>query len=222
VKALNVLTIALSLNALVFGTAHALPFQNGSFEIGPNPGPGFVTLWGGNTAITGWQVIGRNIDYVSNTYWSAAHGSRSLDLNGFLGGAGIRQTFDTIAGTQYHVQFAMAGNPESQFPPARGLRVTVDSTSSIYSFPVAGAGHSNFNMGWLDHNFHFTALGASSTLEFYSLTPLCCWGPALDNVRVTALGGPSNSLPAPGVAVLLSSGLAGLGAWRWRTRRRPV
>lgn len=38
------------------------PFQNGSFELGPDPG-GYLTLSPGSGDITGWDVIGGGIDY---------------------------------------------------------------------------------------------------------------------------------------------------------------
>ena len=80
---------------------------NGSFEIGPDPDP-YLPLDPGSTAITGWTITRDQIDYVA--YWVDADGERSLDLNGSLGVGGIAQTFSTIAGQQYLVSFALAGN----------------------------------------------------------------------------------------------------------------
>jgi hypothetical protein len=90
------------------GFAFAAPFTNGSFELGPNPGS-FITLGAGNTQIAGWLVSAGNIDYIGSL-WQHADGSRSLDMNGSTAGA-VSQTFDTNAGAQYEVRFAMAGNP---------------------------------------------------------------------------------------------------------------
>src|SRR5262249_15845908 len=51
---------------------------NGSFEEGPDPGPGrFLTLNEGSTEIRGWVVTRGQIDY-NGTYWEAADGQRSL------------------------------------------------------------------------------------------------------------------------------------------------
>jgi choice-of-anchor C domain-containing protein len=92
--------------------AEAGPFTNGSFELASvNPGAGFATLAAGSTQITGWEVFGSTIDYIG-TFWEAADGNRSVDLNGNAGPAGIRQTFDTLVGATYRVEFAMAGNPD--------------------------------------------------------------------------------------------------------------
>ena len=71
----------------------AEPFQNGSFEDGPEISGSLVTLYDGNEEITGWKVSSGSIDLIG-TYWKASDGERSLDLNGAGPGA-ISQTFDT-------------------------------------------------------------------------------------------------------------------------------
>ncbi|MBI4578730.1 MAG: DUF642 domain-containing protein, partial [Planctomycetes bacterium] len=77
-------------------------FVNGSFENGPSPGVN-LPLSGGSTAINGWVVTRAGIDYVGS-YWSASHGTRSLDLEGATAAqGGIRQTIPTIPGKEYLV-----------------------------------------------------------------------------------------------------------------------
>src|SRR5437867_11795365 len=74
---------------------------NGSFESASiNPGASFITLNAGDTAITGWTVIGANIDYIG-AYWNASNGTRSLDLDGYGAAGGVQQTFRTTPGSQY-------------------------------------------------------------------------------------------------------------------------
>src|SRR5262249_55429807 len=85
---------------------------NGSFEEGPDPqGNAFVTLQKGSTDIKGWEVTRGDIDHIS-TYWPAAEGNRSLDMNG-IGPGGIAQTFKTVKGRKYRVTFSMAANPDA-------------------------------------------------------------------------------------------------------------
>ena len=111
--------------------AAAAPFTNGSFELGSvNPGGGWITLSSGNPAITGWEIFDGTIDYIG-TYWQAADGSRSLDLNGSDGPAGVRQTFDTIGGATYQVSFALAGNPDGA-PFTKSVQVTSGGVSQLY------------------------------------------------------------------------------------------
>src|SRR3984957_5249659 len=65
--------------------------QNGSFETGNyvDGGSGFDTLFAGSTDMTGWTVTAGSVDWIS-TYWVAADGSRSLDMNGDSPG-GVRR-----------------------------------------------------------------------------------------------------------------------------------
>lgn len=189
------------------GPAAAAPFTNGSFELGSvNPGSGWNTLASGNPAITGWEIFDGTIDYIG-TYWQAANGSRSVDLNGNDGAAGIRQTFDTIGGATYQVSFALAANPDGA-PLTKSVQVTSGSASQLFAFTVL-PGTSRTDMGWVYHSLLFTAAGGSTTLSFLSDTASVFFGPAIDDVSVTAV-------PEPATLSLLALGLAA-GA---RARRR--
>jgi choice-of-anchor C domain-containing protein len=168
--------------------AFAAPFQNGSFEIGTDPGGSFITLANGdNTNITGWTVIRGSIDYIGG-YWQPAQGARSLDLIGDQFVGGVQQTFDTVPGATYSVSFAMAGNPAGG-PTIRPLAVTVAGTTNNFTFDITGATLSNMN--WTPHQFTFVATGTSETIQFVSdLTgdpSGCCYGAALDNVQIVGL-----------------------------------
>ena len=122
----------------------------------------------------GWIVTGSSIDYI-NYYWVASNGSKSLDLNGSNAG-GVTQTFDTIAGKSYQVNFDLAGNPGGE-PTVKTLAVTAPNFSQNYSFDVTGHGVSS--MGWTTKSFIFTASGSSSTLGFTSTTSNSGSGPAI-------------------------------------------
>ncbi|GBL15644.1 hypothetical protein MTo_02959 [Microcystis aeruginosa NIES-1211] len=157
---------------------------NGSFEIGPDPS-GYLPLNPGSTAITGWTVTRDQIDYTA--YWVDADGDRSLDLNGSPGVGGIAQTFSTIAGQQYLVSFALAGNTYSG-TPIRQLGVSAAGQSEVFSFDTTG--FSDDNMGWVNKTWVFTATASTTTLEFYSLSiepENAAFGPALDNISVISL-----------------------------------
>ena len=195
---------------LAAAPARAALFTNGSFESGPAPGS-FVTLYGGNTGIAGWTVGNVSIDYIGS-YWQAADGSRSIDLNG-LGVGSVSQQFDTVEGQAYRVSFSMAGNPDN-LPYEKILTASAGSVSGLdFSFNTSSAGATRADMKWTQYFFNFVALGSSTTLTFASAIG-GNYGPALDDVEVSAV-------PLPGTLALMGSGLLGLiltGARR-RSRR---
>ncbi len=194
----------------VADSAGAAAFTNGSFESGVNPGSGFVTLGNGSTGITSWVVGGDSIDYIGG-YWNAEDGARSVDLSGNANGS-VSQTFDTLAGQTYLVNFWLAGNPDGG--PAAKLAITSADGAQQQSniFTVTGS-DSRTNMNWAAYTYQFTAATNSTTLSFASATNTA-YGPALDNVSVSAI-------PEPASWALMIAGFGGLGA-ALRQRRGRV
>jgi len=158
--------------------------QNGSFEVGPNPG--LFSLWcPSSTAVTGWTVTRDCIHYCSSALWQTVAGVRSIDLDGLQGDSGgVAQTLATTPGARYQVQFRLAGNPNSG-PALKRLVVAAAGTQAEFTFNING--RSDAAMGWSDQRWTFTATGTTTTLEFYSITVPSGWGPVIDDVRVTPL-----------------------------------
>lgn len=195
---------------LLAGPALAGPvaLTNGSFENTNNTyvdcgcyGGGFETLdpapSSTATAIPGWTVTSGSVDWISY-YWSAEDGSYSLDMNGTATtdnpdtAGSIQQTFATVTGGTYMVQFWLAGNPDGG-PAVKTLYVqATGGPSKPYSFDTAtgynGGPTSNTHMGWVQEGYSFTATSTSTTLTF-SADPsnMTNNGPALDNVTVTGI-----------------------------------
>ena len=180
------------------GTAEATNLiNNGSFEIGINPGATFIRLNQVSTGIDNWTITGPgpNIDYIGNL-WEASDGRRSIDLDGQIGSAGgIQQTFNTTIGQEYLVTFDLAGNP-FRGPQIKQMRVEAAGQFSDFTFDITGK--SVNNMGWTSESWNFTANELQTTLQFTSLTG-SGWGPALDNVNV---------VPVPEPLTILGSGTA--------------
>jgi len=177
---------------LSFATlAVAAPFGNGSFESGTNPGSYTPLNTGDNSSITGWLVggaPGNGIDYIGSL-WQPSDGSRSIDLNGTnlntnSSVGSISQTFDTVAGVQYQVQFDLSGNPYGG-PATKTLTASAAANSQPFSYTIGA--NTLANMMWQSNTFNFIATGASTTLTFASTTLNSNFGPALDNVRVSAV-----------------------------------
>ncbi|MCS6865847.1 MAG: choice-of-anchor C family protein [Gemmataceae bacterium] len=197
------LFVAVILSIVWAGSASASIIINGSFEQGTNlpPTNGFVTLSSGSTAITGWTVGGAGIDWIDNGYWNASQGLRSLDLSAVNAGS-ISQTFSTIPGQAYLVQFDMAGNTDGG-PAIKTLTADVGAGPITFSFDTTGRSRPG-NMGWETKSFVFTATSSTTTLTFTS-TVTTAFGPALDNVSVTPIPEPMSLMVLGGLMV---SGLA--------------
>ncbi len=185
IGALAAIAAALAVPAMT----SAASFANGSFE---GFAGSFTEVGAGSNAINGWVVGANGIDWIG-TYFAAADGDASVDLNASHGAAGpggsISQTFDTIANHRYIVRFRFAGNPTvASVCPTAEKTMTVHATgggTSSYSFDTSG--RSVTDMGWVTRTYSFHASGPSATLTYQSTTLGNC-GPAVDRVVVTDAG----------------------------------
>jgi choice-of-anchor C domain-containing protein len=151
---------------------------NGSFEIGVSTEDSYLEFPAGDSSIPGWTVGGAGIDY-KFTYWRAANGIRSIDLNRLDAGS-IETKLTTTPGKTYTIYFAMAGNVYGG-PAIKNMTVTANGGSpKDYSFDTTGK--TPTDMGWTTHNYSFVAQSASTQLKFTSTTP-GAHGPAIDLIR---------------------------------------
>lgn len=181
--------LGFALMALLLGSAQIASAQvtNGSFEAGDDPGS-FTTLIPGDTDITDWAVTAGSVDYIG-TYWQAAAGTRSVDMNGTEAGA-ISQTFPTVIGAKYDVTFYMSGNPDGG-PALKEMAVGATGVAAQnYTYDTSVEANTKADMKWSSRTYSFLATGASTILTFESLVD-GAYGPALDNIMIV------ETLPPP-------------------------
>jgi choice-of-anchor C domain-containing protein len=201
---------------LVATSVSAAAIINGSFEIGDDPGSGFLTLGAGSNAITGWTIGGFGVDYIGG-YWQAADGVRSVDLSSLNAGS-IAQSIETVVGQDYTIGFDLSGNPDA----GTGNKISVSTISG--SLPIVlvynvGPSNSHANMNWQHFTYTFTAFSTLSSVTFAS-AEYNPYGPAIDNVSIEESGGGiGSSVPEPASWALL---IAGFGMVGVSARRRRI
>ena len=172
---------------------------NGSFEQGTyvDGGAGLQTLSAPSAVMTGWTISAGSVDWIG-TFWTAADGSKSLDMNGAGPGA-ISQILATKAGTTYVVAFSLSANPAGG-STVRALTVgATGSASQSFTFDRAAHVNTASDMMWQSKQYSFVATGASTTLTFTSGEATGPFGPALDKVVVTETAS-AGSAGGPGAA----------------------
>ncbi|MGQ0701041.1 MAG: DUF642 domain-containing protein [Panacagrimonas sp.] len=185
-RAVARLALAASLaTGLLTTTANAAPFSNGSFEtpvLGGVSAPSFQTI-PTNGTIGAWAVVLGNVDVVG-TFWDAADGAQSIDLNGQEPGA-ICQAFDTLAGTDYTLNFALSRNGATGVSPASAtLGVFVDG--NLLGTFTHNAPWTQTDPAWESKEVSFTPTTAATVVCFSSLAPTSGdGGPAIDSVTLS-------------------------------------
>jgi choice-of-anchor C domain-containing protein len=186
----KVLCIAFVLLAMT-ATAHANLIQNGSFEEQ-------FQLWA-------YGVV----DWYGG--WPAKDGNISIDLNG-TSPSWISQSFATVSGQWYQVNFWLSGNSDDGVPGVKTGYVSAGSVSSFpFSFDTTGHNIHGASALWVSESFLFNATGTITTLTFGSTTD-GSYGPVIDLVSVERAA----NVPLPAATVLFAPGLVGLALIRRR------
>ena len=199
--------------------AHGQLVQNGSLELGTNPGSTFVNHLVNSTGLPGWSVFQSDVDIIASPLIPAKDGQRSVDLHGSNGAGGIRQTIATADQSLYLLTFWQSAQPyddNATTPRTSTIRVSIDGVPQDFPFDTTGVTFADPH--WVQRTLPFTASGSDTELEFLSVEPLGTsgrWytrGPMLDAVSIAAV-------PEPSASLFLVSGIGMFGMLRRRVVR---
>ena len=201
-------TTHIILTALSTVAFSAVPAQaanllvNGGFEA-PAIGTFFQNFASGSTGIPGWTVdaftpsggSGGNVDIVDGAFTPggpspAAEGSQFLDLVGFGAVGSIYQTFSTVAGQAYSLNFSYSHNLFGGSPSQSASFALYNGIFSGGLAPIQTVTHSTgtaSNLDWRTRTFSFVAAGSQSTVAFGTRSGTDNAGLLLDGVSVTAV-----------------------------------
>ncbi len=200
--------LALSLGAAAHGT-----LTNGSFEQQTVSVGSFTTFAANSTGITGWTVVGVNVDLCNTAAVNglislyAQDGEQWLDLTGFGSnspGNGVTQDVATTIGQWYRVSFYVGSATDNLNVFASTVDLSIDGGSrQSFTNPTAPLDR----LDWRMFSADFVATSGVTNITFYNGSPNYSHTCGLDNVTLEAI-------PAPGPAACV--GLGGLLAIRRR------
>jgi len=165
-KMLTTLTLMLAIG-FTAGPDASAQIINGSFEPDTSV-PGYLALGGGSTAIPGWVTTDSGVEWFNVAAYgagAAAHGDYALDIaNTVYSAGGIQQTFPTVPGQTYTIDFMLGTSQSSGRNGTCEIVVTADAQSQTFT-----AVNHNPIILWEPKAFSFTADDASATLTFRCL-----------------------------------------------------
>jgi hypothetical protein len=215
-----VLVLAISTAALSL----AGPFTNGSFESSGVYTPPANYMSYGSTFVTGWvhEVTDLGEFYTDGAAWgiTAGQGTYYVGFGAFSQTGGtLSQTFDTVTGQNYVVNYLLTSQELSgPLPDQVALVEALDGSTVLGS--VSNTINSPAGVWYGGLSLAFTATSGSTTLRFTDMTllantPLINWG--LDDVTVAAVA----SAPEPASYALIGLGLGFIGLRKKLFRPRP-
>jgi Protein of unknown function (DUF642) len=196
--------------------AGAGSFELGVFVPGGSGLGNFQSLLAGAATLTGWQIGGVGVDWLSTPGYASADGLHAVDLGYLEAGAGsVSVTLPTQIGATYALDFKAAAVPGN---PAYTNTGTVTAGSLVGAgFTVPFSAPNDFGgQVYVTKSFSFVATGASTVVTIAAAVAGTAYGPVIDQVSVTLL----SAVPEPGSLALWMLGGCVLVARRHAARQR--
>jgi hypothetical protein len=216
-KSLIILTALASASVATTAQAAINLLVNPGFEDGVALPMGQATLAAGDvTSISGWRVVGAGVNYVDNSVWDAAQGSRSIELLSNNGGI-VQRIFGFTTGKKYVVRYNVSADPFNTAAGPVDVRYTVSVTGGLaetYPYAYSPGVNTATSMNYSLREYVFIASNTFQDLQFRAAGRNGGFGPVIDSVSVSAI--PEASTWA---MLLAGFGLVGLAS---RRRKRST
>lgn len=162
-------------------------------------------LPGGSTAVPGWTTTEQGVEWFDAAAFNAASpdGGYAIDLANFtFNSGGIQQTFPTVEGADYTIEFYFGTQRASGRTGTAEIFVDVGGNSTAYQIESTSA-----QMLWELRTYEFTALSDSTTLTFSNYQDANLHFANIDGIKL---------VPAPATSAIALT----LGAACSQRRRR--
>lgn len=170
--------------------------NNGSFEQMTVPVGSYTTISAGSSNLTGWTVVGVNVDLCNTAAINglialiANDGQQWLDLTGFGSnspGNGVTQDVPTVVGQYYRVSFHVGSATDNQNVFASTVDVSIDGGArQSFTNPNAPLDH----LDWQAFSVDFVATSTTTNIGFFNGSPNYSHTCAIDNVSFEQVPGP--------------------------------
>ncbi len=173
----NILAIFYVTAVFIFGQslAHANLLNNGSFEqANISNGSDWASLSAGDdTSLPGWTVVDAGLEWVkagiplSGNSGPAAEGAYMVDLNNYRStdGGGVQQSFDTVVGSTYLVEFYGSTMKSNDRDGTGVIEVFIGDEHYTYNIKTDSP-----TLEWTYFSFSYKATENVTTLKFSTST----------------------------------------------------